>query len=162
MQVFVPTYWHTAEFFTKQSCSTGSWSDAPWLWDAISSISGTVDASDHTHIRATEGETHWNEFSALLYNISCTHRKSQDTVLLLGHCSIPCLSWQGPIFPENCMKELKGLQFHLGSDFVLRRGFSFTEEVNEVDKSQSLYSPKTPLSTIRCLALKKSFPVTLS
>lgn len=54
---------------------------------------------------------------------------------VLGHCSSPCLSWQGHIFPENCMKQLKGLWFQLGSDPVLRHGFSLTEEMNEVDKS---------------------------
>lgn len=48
----------------KQSCSTDNWSDAPSLWDAISSISGAVNASDHTHSRATEWKTYWNEFSA--------------------------------------------------------------------------------------------------
>lgn len=101
-------------------------------------------------------------FHPLLYKISFTHRKSQDTVLLLGHCSSPHLSWQGHIFPENCMKQLTGFWFQLGSDFVLRHGFSLTEEMHEVDKSWFLYSPKTPLLILRCLVLKFSFPVTLS
>lgn len=64
----------------KQSCSTDSWSDAPSLWDVISPISGTVNAPDHTHSRATEWETHTEMSFQLCYTKSLSHTGKAKTL----------------------------------------------------------------------------------
>lgn len=158
-RLFVPIYWHTAEFFAKTQLLY--WQPK---WCPITVRCHQLHLRDWECFWPHSQHGHWARntlkwvfnFHPLLYKISFTQEKPR-------HCfTSPFLSWQGHIFPENCMKQLKGLCFQLGSDFVLRHGFSLTEEMNEADRSQSIYSPKTPLLILRCLVLKVRCPVTLS
>jgi len=110
--------------------------------------------TDRIYNRTIEKETHLSEFSELLliltWNLLHTPGKprycnSWDTVEALA-----CPD-KTTFFPENSMRLLNGFWFQIGSDFGLRIGFSFTLEVNEVDKSPFPYSLKTAHLTVRCL-----------
>lgn len=63
-------------------------------------------------------------------------------------------------FSENGMRLLNGFWFQVGSDFGLRIGFSLTQELNEIDKSQFICRLNLSHLTVRCLQPKVNLIVT--
>lgn len=122
--------------------SSASW---PWFYALTHRIRN----------RISEKETHLSEFAKLLPMATWNffHIPGKAT-----YCLIPGTLQKSQLVPtrpyffsENSMRLLNWFWFRIGSDFGLRIGFGLTQEVNEADKSQFIYSLKIPHLTVRCL-----------